>query len=181
MQTIKIYIKFWFRSLLFLPGTTMHEFMHYIIAVLTFSKITNFSIIPKIEWENKEPIRIVYGSVEYVPKLKIFHIPINLAPLLLLPISLYILYSFGFINTLYDFKNISFNYKPLFTLKGFLAFILAIEMFWGSRPSSQDLKNIMTGIFSVSFFITIVLLIIYYYLFILHNYSVVVNYLKGKI
>lgn len=161
IKKIKIYIKFWFKSLLFLPGTMMHEFMHYIIAVLTFSKIINFSVIPKIEWENKEPIRIIYGCVEYIPKLKVFHIPINLAPLLLLPISWYMLYAFGFINTLYDFINIYFNYKPLFTIKGFLIFILVVEMLWGSRPSSQDLKNVLTGFFSISFFFIVLLLIIY--------------------
>jgi len=162
LTKIKFYIKFWLKSLFVLPGTTMHELMHFLIAVLTLSKITSFNLIPKVKWENSVP-EVIYGSVGYISRLKLFDIPINLAPLLLIPLSWLILHYFGYVNIPKHFNDIQFNYKPIFTIKGAIAALFVIEMLWASLPSSQDLKNVANGFMSISFLVFILILVAAYF------------------
>ena len=162
-EKIKVYIKLWLKSLFVLPATTMHELMHFLIAILTLSKITSFNLIPKIKWDDNNPAEIIYGSVGYVPKLKMLHIPISLAPLLLIPLSWFMLYYFHIINILVDFSHLYVNYSTILSIKGIIALFAVIEMLWGSIPSTQDLKNVKDGILSLSFlFFMIVAVGIYY-------------------
>lgn len=162
-EKIKVYIQLWLKSLFVLPATTMHELMHFLIAILTLSKITSFNLIPKIKWDDNNPAEIIYGSVGYVPKLKMLHIPINLAPLLLIPLSWFMLYYFHIINTLVDFSHLHVNYNFVLSIKGIIVLLIAVEMLWGSIPSTQDFKNVKDGILSLSFlFFMIVAVGIYY-------------------
>ncbi|WP_457641807.1 hypothetical protein [Persephonella sp.] len=113
--------------LLLFPATFLHELSHILIAFLTFSRVYGISLIPKIEKN-----RIVLGNVKVVPVFKGVLIFIGLAPLGLLYIAYFILSN------------------RIIIINEWFTYILVFYLILGSKPSKQDLKSALNGLFSIS-------------------------------
>jgi len=111
---------FYLISLLTLPGTFMHEFMHLLASFITFGKPTNFSIIPK-----KSNGGITLGSVSSVNITWYNAIIISLAPLALYFMAYYLM------KILPSIHNKLYYYTTLY----FIANLL-----FAGTPSSTDWK-----------------------------------------
>jgi len=125
-----------------LPGTIMHELMHLIFSFLTYGKPVKFSLIPR-----KTQKGYILGYVSSSNITWFNAALIGLAPLLLIPISIYIFYYIQIINNIY--------------YQIFLIYLLATTLY-ASIPSKQD--------FYVSFkygwhLIFLSFLILFYYLY----------------
>ena len=71
-------------SLINIPGTILHEFMHFIVGLVFNAHPKNFSIIPK-----RGNGGYVMGSVSFA-NIKFYNaVPAALAPVLLLPVGFY--------------------------------------------------------------------------------------------
>ncbi len=78
---LRIFIKddhivFWIISLLFLPGTIVHEFAHYFVALILFLNVREVKIFP--EWEANY---IKLGKVIYEKKDVVRGVLVGLAPI----------------------------------------------------------------------------------------------------
>lgn len=129
-------------SILRLPATILHELTHLVMAILTFSSITGFSLIPKIQKN-----RVVLGNVSVIPKFRGALILIGLSPLILLIIAFFI----------YKYQIIIWN--------DWITYLILLYLVIGGIPSTQDLKSVSDGLFSISgimllIFITILIKII---------------------
>lgn len=153
-----VLVKESWKSILFLPGTFLHELSHYLVAVLTGSTVVAFSLIPKVEFSQNGTYRVTYGSVQSVAKIKAAYILIGLSPLLLLIPIYYILDYLNFFIYHDGYYNINFN--EALTLKNILWDILIIQLLSGCLPSSQDIKVVLSGIFSISGVVIITLIVL---------------------
>lgn len=72
-------------ALVNLPGTILHEFMHFVVGVVLNARPVGFTVIPK-----RRDDFYVYGSVSFRNVTFYNAVPISLAPLGLLPIGFYI-------------------------------------------------------------------------------------------
>lgn len=126
-----------------LPSTFLHELAHFIIALLTFSDVKGFSLIPRIE--NK---RIVLGRVSVSPRYKVALTFVGFAPLLNAVIAFAIYY--------YD----------VIVVNRIFTFILQFYLLLGSIPSWQDIKVAIEGLFSISGIILIFSILIILKIFI---------------
>jgi hypothetical protein len=111
---------FYLISFLTLPGTFMHELMHYIASLLTFGKPVSFTIIPKRNGNS-----ITLGSVSSTNVRWYNAIIISLAPLFLFFIGYYLLFKLEEIS------------NPLYY--GLTLYFIA-NLFYAGMPSPTDWK-----------------------------------------
>ncbi len=81
----KTYKSLWACSMVNIPGTILHETMHYIVGLVMNAKPCNFTVFPK-----KEGDYYVMGSVSFKNITFYNAIPASMAPLFLLVIGYYI-------------------------------------------------------------------------------------------
>ena len=123
---------YYIRALLGLPATIVHELAHWLVAFILFSRMDRFSIMPRFEGKD-----IIYGQVIYAPKLKVFCIPISLAPILINPAVAWLIYTIQ-INSI---------------LLELIRWYLIIIILFGSVPSTTDFKMAIRGLFTFSGFV----------------------------
>lgn len=82
----KTYNSMWLSALVNIPGTILHEFMHYFVGMLLNARPCNFTIWPK----RGEDGNYVMGSVGFRNVTFYNAVPASMAPLLLLPIGFYL-------------------------------------------------------------------------------------------
>jgi len=140
-QHIMIYIKIF----IFIPGTIVHELMHYIASLALNGKPVRFTIFPKFEKD-----RIVLGSVSNSNITWYNSFVIGFAPLFTLWVL--IIYADNYMDLV---SNIYFSILQLY-----LFFILVIN----SVPSKQDIHvafvYMVPGL--ILFFILLLLFMIYF-------------------
>ena len=80
------YSSMWMSALVNIPGTFLHELMHYLVGSLLNARPVNFTIFPQRNLDGD----YVMGSVGF-SKITFYNaVPSAMAPLLLLPIAFYI-------------------------------------------------------------------------------------------
>ncbi len=81
------YRSMWLSALVNIPGTFLHELMHYAVGLFLNARPCNFTVFPK-----KDVLRgeYVMGSVGFRNPAFYNAFPASMAPLLLLPLSFYI-------------------------------------------------------------------------------------------
>ena len=72
-------------ALINIPGTILHELMHFIVGLVLNAQPRNFSIIPK-----RSDGGYVMGSVSFANIAFYNAVPASMAPLLLLPLGFYV-------------------------------------------------------------------------------------------
>lgn len=80
------YSSMWLSSLVNIPGTILHEFMHFFVGMLLNARPCNFTIFPR----RGEDGSYVMGSVGFRNVTFYNAVPSAMAPLLLLPIGFYL-------------------------------------------------------------------------------------------
>jgi hypothetical protein len=135
-------------SIFNLPGTILHELMHFLVGLILFATPKGFSLIPKRIGDS-----ITMGSVSFVGLTIFNRIPTAMAPLLLLPISLLIMEYFSTILI-----GLEPNLKSIL-LSLFFGYILYVTII-SSIPSITDFKVAFQSLL----FIPLILIISYYYL-----------------
>ncbi|MFI5295123.1 MAG: hypothetical protein ACHQ0Y_08890 [Thermodesulfovibrionales bacterium] len=144
MRRLRLILKFIF----FFPGTFLHELSHY-CAALVLGKAEGFSVWPRIEGGN-----FVFGSVKSRTRYKVLSSFIAAAPVIWWVVLVLTLRYLHFIGTLNGIPSINFGMISM-KLKSFTSsdtfFIwLFLQILWAGRPSLQDVKNFIRGVFSVS-------------------------------
>lgn len=81
------YRSMWLSALVNIPGTILHEIMHFVVGLVLNANPCNFTVFPK-----KDPLTgdYVMGSVGFRNVTFYNAVPSSMAPLLLLPLSFYI-------------------------------------------------------------------------------------------
>jgi len=120
----------WIDAVIVLPGTMLHEISHYLMAVICMSKITKFTVWPKLNGNS-----IIYGAVHHYTYFKLLLIPISLAPMFLN----------GFVALIVS--QLTINYMVKIYL---LSVILGAAL-----PSSADIKGMFKGMMSIGFFLSL--------------------------
>lgn len=128
-------------SLLFLPGTIIHETAHFITALFLILPVKSMTIFPK--WDDNE---IKLGEVLYIKKDYLRAIIVGIAPVFF---GIGILFSLFYFN-IYPANNIWLN-----ILYSYFIFSISANMF----SSKQDLKDLALII------PVVLLLIIIFYVF----------------
>ena len=132
---------FYLISLLTLPGTFMHELMHFIVSFILLGNPVSFSVIPK-----RAGNKIILGSVSSTNVRFYNGFFIALAPLLLLPLSYFLLVYLSRVQETYYF---------------YIGIYLIANLIYASIPSSTDWKLAFKK--SWLLFIVIALFVGYYY------------------
>ena len=109
-------------ALINMPGTILHEFLHFIVGLLLNAKPCNFTLLPR-----RSEKGYVMGSVGFTNITFYNAIPSSMAPLLLLPI--------GFYLNRYFLPNMN----PTFT-NYVLYVLLQTIIIENALPSSADFK-----------------------------------------
>lgn len=135
-------------SLFNLPGTILHELMHFIVGLILFATPKGFSLIPRRIGDS-----ITMGSVSFVGLTLFNRIPVAMAPILLLPISIYLIESFSNILIPMDINISTFILSMFF---GYILYVIILS----SIPSTTDFKVAFQSLL----FIPIILLIAYIFL-----------------
>ena len=144
MVTLRLILKFIF----FFPGTFLHELAHY-AAALVLGRAEGFSVWPRMEGGN-----FVFGSVKSRTRYKVLSSFIALAPVIWWVVLVLTLRHLHFIRILNGVPSINFGMIAIklksFTSSDALFLWLFLQILWAGRPSLQDVKNFMRGLFSVS-------------------------------
>ncbi len=127
-QFLRIFIKkerivFWIISLLYFPGTILHEMSHFLTATILFLKVKDINIFPEIK---KDYIKL--GSVLYEKKDFVRGFVIGIAPFFAGIFFFYYLSIFNLFPSVNFFQNLIFLY---------LIFAVSSTMF----SSKQDLVD----------------------------------------
>ena len=77
------YTSMWMSALVNIPGTFLHELMHYLVGLLMNAQPCNFTVFPRRDMEGN----YVMGSVGFRNVTFYNAVPASMAPLLLLPIG----------------------------------------------------------------------------------------------
>ncbi len=80
------YRSLWLSALVNIPGTILHEFMHYWVGLILNARPVNFTLWPKRDLNGY----YVMGSVGFQNVTYYNAVPAAMAPLLLLPLGFYI-------------------------------------------------------------------------------------------
>ena len=135
------FIVFSLVSLLFLPGTIIHESAHFITALLLILPVKSMTVFPK--WDENE---IKLGEVLFIKKDFLRAILVGVAP---------VFFGIGILFSLFYFHIYPANNIGLNIFYAYLIFSISANMF----SSKQDLKDILLII------PVILLLIIIFYVF----------------
>lgn len=128
-------------AIIYLPGTILHEYAHYLAAVILFLEVKDISIIPS--WKDHS---LKLGHVTYIRKDSIRGILVGIAPFFF---GLLVLYGIFYFNLW------SYNSVFMKSLCIYLVVIVCSTMF----SSKQDLKD-LAGVLPV----LIILFITYFVL-----------------
>lgn len=123
----------WFWSLVFLPGTIIHEISHFLVAAATGARTGNIEIFPEFIddfLEKKERHGVALGSVQVARMNPLQGFLVGLAPFLSGMVLLIWLASLMRVN--YSTQNIS-----VLSLQIYLFFVIANSFF----PSWTDIKQ----------------------------------------
>lgn len=135
-------------SLFNLPGTILHELMHFLVGIILFAGPRGFSLLPKRVGDS-----ITMGSVSFIGLGLLNRIPVAMAPLLLMPLSLFLMDFFS--NILLQMPiNVS-----TFLMAAFFGYMIYVTLI-SSIPSITDFKVA----FGSLLFIPIILGIFYFFL-----------------
>lgn len=137
-------IKLYLSAIFEIVGTYLHETAHFLVALLTFSKITSFSYFPSYSFKTRN---FTYGSVGYIPRFKAAKIFIGLAPLLVWLLPYYYLPD-GII--LLNESFFGSNWWWFFDASNWWWFVVLLIAYQGGIPSRVDIQNVLDGMFSVS-------------------------------
>ncbi|MCS6956701.1 MAG: hypothetical protein NZM02_02545 [Patescibacteria group bacterium] len=130
-KTAKIII-----TILFFPGTIIHELSHFLTAIILFQKIHSFEILPSFEKN-----QLILGSVRYYKTDFLRGIIIGIAPFFVGLLSLYCLNYFN----IFPAGNIGLN-----IFFGYLVFVISSTMF-SSKKDLVDLIYIIPLILIILF------------------------------
>ncbi|MBQ7304559.1 MAG: hypothetical protein IJW75_06580 [Alphaproteobacteria bacterium] len=117
------YSSMWLSALINIPGTILHETMHFLVGLFMNAHPTSYSLFPKKDGYGN----YVMGSVGFRHITSYNAIPASLAPLLLLPI--------GYHLNIWYFENVNvniFNYT--------LYVLLQTIIIENAVPSSTDFR-----------------------------------------
>ena len=112
-------------SLLFLPGTIIHESAHFITALLLILPVKSMTVFPK--WDENE---IKLGEVLFIKKDFLRAILVGVAP---------VFFGIGILFSLFYFHIYPANNIGLNILYAYLIFSISANMF----SSKQDLKDLL--------------------------------------
>ncbi len=141
-------IIFW--SIIFLPGTVIHELSHFFFAILTGARTGKIEIFPRIleeDFENEEEGGVTLGFVQTQKLNPLQGVFVGLAPFI---VGLGLLV---WISTSIQSSYLSSSYYLLF-FQGYLFFTISNSFF----PSGSDLKHVIP----VTVFITVLALMLWY-------------------
>lgn len=134
-------IIFW--SLIFLPGTIIHELSHFFFAILTGARTGKIEVLPRLleeDWENEEnSAGVTLGYVQTQKLNPLQGLFIGLAPFI---IGLVLLV---WLSSLIQQSYLSATYSLLF-FQGYLFFTISNSFF----PSKSDIKHTLPMIFIFS-------------------------------
>ena len=118
----------WLYLAVSLPGTLAHEGLHYFAGLAFYAKPVSLSLRPRRTSEG----HLIYGEVIFARLRWWNKVPVGLAPLLLIPLSLWLFYlaCFG---------------KPMAWRSLFLM-LMVWECLLSSMPSFQDMLHVMSGV-----------------------------------
>ena len=119
------FIVFSLVSLLFLPGTIIHESAHFITALLLILPVKSMTVFPK--WDENE---IKLGEVLFIKKDFLRAILVGVAP---------VFFGIGILFSLFYFHIYPANNIGLNILYAYLIFSISANMF----SSKQDLKDLL--------------------------------------
>lgn len=151
-------IKFFFRSILCLVGTFLHEFSHFAVALL-LGKPEGFSIVPRMEGDV-----FIFGEVRARVRYKVLSVFIAAAPLIWWTLLLIMVRHALFGSQGTDMQGLSMSMlsKKLTSFSAHDVFFLwlASQLLWAGRLSIQDIKTCIRGIISPSGLILISLTVL---------------------
>ncbi len=150
------------KLLFYFPGTVLHELAHYLAALL-LGKADGFSVVPR-----KEGDRYVLGSVKSRTRYKVLSSFIAMAPLIWWLVLFLVLRHLHFIGMGRILPQVHFTAIAgkirSFTPRDAFFLWLFIQMLWAGKLSLPDVKNIFSGLFSVSGIVLIGVVAAAYYL-----------------
>lgn len=124
------------------PGTVVHELSHFILGLIFLAKPKNYTLIPK-----KTENGYVLGSVSFTNIRWYNAIPIGMSPLILLPLSLYLIFILININM----TNIEF----------FIYTYIISSILISSKPSTTDIYVALESKIGILFYLAIIAFIIF--------------------
>lgn len=142
-------------SLLFLPGTIIHESAHFITALFLLLPVKSMTVFPK--WDENE---IKLGEVLYIKKDFLRAILVGIAP---------IFFGIGILFSLFYFKIYPANNIWLNILYSYIIFSISTNMF----SSKQDLKDSLLIIPVILF--SIIILYVFNIKINMGNINVIIN------
>lgn len=130
-----------FKIILLLPGTILHEFLHFVVGLVLNGKPIGFSLIPK-----KTSSGYILGSVSFRNITFYNAFPISIAPLLsIVPVF----YLYHLLQT-----NISLELKVFY-----------VYLIWtflkSALPSAQDIKVMFMYPFGVFIYVMIIYMVFF--------------------
>jgi hypothetical protein len=125
-------------ALVILPGTTLHELMHWLSAFLLGGAPQSFSILPKLFASNGSH---TLGEVAFIPNAWNAAF-ISLAPLSLFPLCWFLIQCIA---------------RPIHAWKRFLLLYLAACLWLSALPSSTDVRIAFSHPLSLACFVCLLL------------------------
>ncbi len=125
-------------SVIFLPGTIIHEFSHAIMAKILFVYVGRMSLLPSLHGESLKLGSVEVGETDIVRNFLIGIAPFVVGTTLLL------------ITLFYSVTNQLIGYNPMTALILFVAFVIANTMY----SSKKDMEG------AIEFFLLIIIPII---------------------
>lgn len=117
------YSNIWLSALINIPGTILHESMHYIVGLITNARPTSFDLFPRKDGFGN----YIMGSVGFMNVTSYNAIPAALAPLLLLPMGFY-------------FNRWYFQFADITLCNYLLYILLQTVIIENAVPSATDFK-----------------------------------------
>lgn len=117
------YSSLWLSAIINIPGTVLHETMHFLVGLVLNARPTSYDLIPRRDGNGN----YVMGSVGFRNITSYNAIPAALAPLFLLPIGYYL--------NIWYFNNVDIN-----LLNYIFYILLQTIIIENAVPSSTDFK-----------------------------------------
>ena len=153
-------IKLFFKSILFLFGTFLHELSHFTAALL-LGKPEGFSILPKVGGDS-----FIFGEVRARVRYKVLGVFIATAPLVWWVILFFMVKHILPVSQVSDMQGLSIaaimGKLTSLSLRDVFHLWLACQLLWAGSLSLQDMKTFFRGILSLSglFFIAVAVLLV---------------------
>ncbi|PCI30149.1 MAG: hypothetical protein COB67_02370 [SAR324 cluster bacterium] len=142
-------VRFFIKTIFYLPGTFLHEFLHYIGAKILGMRNVSISLLPKVG----EGPEVIMGSVN--ANLSSNHSSLRWLVPALLPkawwIVLYFLISYyGWVEISIEENAVYFYPENIHNqLEDYIIGYIAMQLFWAGSLSFQDWKVAMHSLVSV--------------------------------